>query len=538
MDNSSNVLNDLKFLSSAQKALLRKCNFKEASDVLLIPSGELSKRLKVSLSEAQSIFENVCKEIASTSAQLERVVDVGNDKFTTGDASLDSVFGGGIRTGMVWELSGESASGKTQFALQLSLLVQVRPILGGLSGSACYFTTHCGIPTKRLAQLATEHPLLSPSVCSLSDVHTIAVPTIELMTHTLKTTLLALQSSLSKDPARKPVRLVVIDSVSALFHTTEKPTTLTLVERSKSLSEISRVMHSLAARDNIAFVVINEVTDVFHPSGSYPQEGKLESDVVYRDQARWFNSAHSIPGENLKEASLGLVWANQLNARIMFTRTNRRRYPDEHPPLLKRRRVESEGVIRSSHPSSSADVGADVDQPILIRRLSVIFSSVSMLNSVDFVITKQGLSAVAGEVPQPADTSFVRNPQKGYATALSKASPASPAGSNMLPQGASSSSAAPSGDLKSPNRSQFVRAGTVELPSSRDRVDNSRAEVIPSSFPEESDELEDGGLYWEEFDDLPYDALSDTGFDGLESAGVEGDVEESSVIPPSEEIIL
>ncbi|KAF9653174.1 hypothetical protein BDM02DRAFT_3070359, partial [Thelephora ganbajun] len=53
---------------------------------------------------------------------------------TTGDATLDHALGGGILTGMVWEFVGESASGKTQLAMQLSLLVQLPPELGGLSG--------------------------------------------------------------------------------------------------------------------------------------------------------------------------------------------------------------------------------------------------------------------------------------------------------------------------------------------------------------------------------------------------------------------
>ncbi|THH08544.1 hypothetical protein EW145_g2645 [Phellinidium pouzarii] len=491
MNTSSNAFLGLKSLTPAQKAALKKSNIKEASDLILTPP------------------RSVCKELASATTRFERLRDSGNDKFTTGDVALDEAIGGGIRTGMIWELSGESASGKTQLALQLSLLVQVRANLGGLSGSACYLTTHSKLPTKRLSQLAADHSLLSPSVCSLSDVHTVAVPTIDLLIYTLKTTFPALQRDLSKNPTRKSVRLVVIDSISALFHTSEKPSTLTLVDRSKALSELSRVMHTIAAKDNIAFVVINDVTDVFTEAHLHSQEGDLKADVVYRDQARWFNSAHSIPRENAKEASLGLVWANQLNVRIMLTRTNRRRYLDERLPYLKRRRL-SGGAVNAT--SSSVHAGLDDTQSTLIRRLSVIFSSVSMLNSVDFIITKEGITVLADEMVP--GTTVVQNFQNENTAG-------SATNGIIVPQ--SPKLASPS-NIELLTTQRFVPARVAEIveeSSASLDVKDARAEFIPSSFPGEKNELEDGGLYWEEFDDLPYDVLSDIDFDVLDKANVE-----------------
>ena len=49
----------------------------------------------------------MCKEIASASLRVTRIGDYTDDKFTTGDAVLDELLGGGIRTGMLWELVGE-----------------------------------------------------------------------------------------------------------------------------------------------------------------------------------------------------------------------------------------------------------------------------------------------------------------------------------------------------------------------------------------------------------------------------------------------
>lgn len=49
----------------------------------------------------------VCDELAPKVYQLDDPALPKHEKFTTGDALLDSLFGGGIRTGKVWEVVGE-----------------------------------------------------------------------------------------------------------------------------------------------------------------------------------------------------------------------------------------------------------------------------------------------------------------------------------------------------------------------------------------------------------------------------------------------
>ena len=77
------------------------------ADVILTPPGVIAKRLKSSLNEIQSVIESLCKELAQASLRVGGIEECADDKFTTGDAVLDRVVGGGIRTGMVWELAGE-----------------------------------------------------------------------------------------------------------------------------------------------------------------------------------------------------------------------------------------------------------------------------------------------------------------------------------------------------------------------------------------------------------------------------------------------
>jgi DNA repair protein RAD57 len=52
-------------------------------------------------------MDSVCKERCKPVRLLEHVVQEGNEVFTTGDSQLDNALGGGIRTGMVWEIVGE-----------------------------------------------------------------------------------------------------------------------------------------------------------------------------------------------------------------------------------------------------------------------------------------------------------------------------------------------------------------------------------------------------------------------------------------------
>ncbi|TDL27207.1 hypothetical protein BD410DRAFT_704989, partial [Rickenella mellea] len=158
------------------------------SELVLAFPQDVAKQLRLSLSDTQKIVGDVCNELSPAPRDLEEYMAEKQSKFTTGDAALDTMLGGGIQTGMVWELVGERqvASGKTQLALQLSLLVQVPTNLGGLSGSACYLTSSATLQTKRLNQLISEHPLLSTDVCGLSDIHTNMVSTVPILLHTLE----------------------------------------------------------------------------------------------------------------------------------------------------------------------------------------------------------------------------------------------------------------------------------------------------------------------------------------------------------------
>ena len=81
-----------------------------ALDLLVTSVPELSKRCKLPPFEIKSITELVCKNFAPETHTLEEWVSHHENAqgwLSTGDATLDRVFGGGVRTGMIWEFVGE-----------------------------------------------------------------------------------------------------------------------------------------------------------------------------------------------------------------------------------------------------------------------------------------------------------------------------------------------------------------------------------------------------------------------------------------------
>lgn len=255
---------------------------------------------------------------------------------------------------------------------------------GGLSGAACYLTTNGVLQTSRLAELAKKHPRMTPEICRLDSIHTRATPSVPELIRTLSQGLPDFAQQLSENSSAKPLRLLVLDSMGTLFRSDTQTSSKTLFERSRELIEISSMLHHLASAWHLAVLVINDVNSTFDRSALLKD---VELDQLrYSEQARWFSRGDSISGEGFREASLGLVWANQVGLRIMMTRTGRRRYLDlSRDGDVKRRNRETE--VRDQDRQQLSDRS----EAILIRRLSVIFSSFSPPCSTDFVISCSGI---------------------------------------------------------------------------------------------------------------------------------------------------
>ena len=200
------------------------------------------------------VFRSVSRMLdnssSPSSARSER-------RLSFGDALLDSVFNGGVYTGGVAEICGESASGKTQLCLQLclsSLSLPSTSMTSSLSSSSessiepciIFIATEDPFPSKRLQQLVQFSPIVKSSSSSFNssssgwtnNVLVDHVGEFEQLMHALRHKIPALMAS-------RDVRLVVVDSVAAIFRCYENDR---IKERWQHLRVLGKELHQLSGR--------------------------------------------------------------------------------------------------------------------------------------------------------------------------------------------------------------------------------------------------------------------------------------------------
>jgi DNA repair protein RAD57 len=114
---------------------------------------DIAKRCKTSPLEIKRIIDTVLKAIPLHRLNvLEDIAHDGDEMFSTGDAILDNVLEGGMRTGMVWEVVGERYAviqNTTVMLLNLRLLVgQAKP------SSLCSY--HCSFKPPRRSEVSLD----------------------------------------------------------------------------------------------------------------------------------------------------------------------------------------------------------------------------------------------------------------------------------------------------------------------------------------------------------------------------------------------
>ncbi|KAI9048141.1 hypothetical protein LZ554_007936 [Drepanopeziza brunnea f. sp. 'monogermtubi'] len=350
---------------------------------------------------------------------------------STLDDDLDQALGGGIPTGHITEVVGESGAGKTQFLLTLLLAVQL-PAPHGLSSSVLYISTESALPTTRLSQLLKTHPVLlaADPKPTLDQVISIVTPDLESQDHILR-------FQVPVAVRRHGIRLIILDSVAANYRAEfERPEVgaatgqrreANMAQRSSELVKLGQLLRDLAREQNIAIVVANQVADrIFDrsvgnspilkrstqssplarrsgPGGSLPDSSIPMSSVpagsevgetrfmstmdpmALDHQHRWFTGWGDDPfpshlgAKSLKTPSLGLVWTTQISCRI----------------ALIKKSVYGPGLV--------ADEENDRGEPVLRkwrRWMKVVFaphaapSGPGVKDAVEFQIHGEGIRAV------------------------------------------------------------------------------------------------------------------------------------------------
>ncbi|KAK6942053.1 DNA recombination and repair protein Rad51-like, C-terminal [Dillenia turbinata] len=241
-------------------------------------------------------------------------------KCTLGCPILDRSLAGGIPCKSITEIVAESGSGKTQLCLQLLLTAQLPTPLGGLSASSFYIHTEFPVPLRRLRQLAHSfkssysNVFASSSSSSSSSSSTSSSDPCDFIfvrpVHTadqLFDLLLKLDSLLENPPTELPVKLIVIDSIAALFRSEFENNPGDLKRRSSLFFKIAGKLKSQAERFGLAVVITNQVVDVMTSS-----EGI--NGLKIGNLGNLYSSGRRV------YPSLGPSWAHCVNSRLFLSR--------------------------------------------------------------------------------------------------------------------------------------------------------------------------------------------------------------------------
>ncbi|NWS97339.1 XRCC3 protein, partial [Mionectes macconnelli] len=279
-------------------AALKKAEIKSVKEILNLSGADLQRLMKLSSADIQCLLKTVSRTLRRnsmvTALQLYQDKDhltSQSQKLSLGCSVLDNLLKGGIPLVGITELAGESSAGKTQISLQLCLCVQYPYKYGGLESGAVYICTEDAFPSKRLQQLIGQQHKLRADVPA-EIIQKIKFGNSIFVEHAadLDTFHRCITTRLSLLLARGMVRLVVIDSIAALFRC-EFGVSDSVV-KARYLQTFGAQLHSLSTRFRTPIMCINQV---------------------------WHQDCCLVMGSRVAPA-LGITWANQLLMRLMASR--------------------------------------------------------------------------------------------------------------------------------------------------------------------------------------------------------------------------
>lgn len=204
-------------------------------------------------------------------------------------------------------------------ALQLCLTAQKSIQQGGLEGSAVYIHSEGPFPSSRLEQLTAEYPSSEREEIK-THIHTIRIKDSEDQYRVLAYQLPAFLE-MQRRPGRKRVRVVVVDSISAIYRS-EPTQPGKRYEKMSQICEIGTRLKKMASEHGVAIVAVNQVSDV-PTSNTNSNLDQLESWMDFQLVNNKENN-HMIGlyiQSLLKKPVLGLSWSNAVNTRIRLARS-------------------------------------------------------------------------------------------------------------------------------------------------------------------------------------------------------------------------
>jgi len=211
----------------------------ELKEIAGLGEGTAEKAIKAARDALDMGFET-----ADILAEKRKLVG----RITTGSSELDTLIGGGIETQSITEIYGKMASGKSQWAFQTAVTVQLPIDQGGLEGACLYIDSENSFRPERVIQVAKRFGLDVDN--ALKNIHVARAYNAE---HQM-----ILADKAAEMVKEKNIKLLIVDSLTAQFRA-EFVGRGTLAERQQKLNKHMRTLQKLAEMQNIAVLVTNQV---------------------------------------------------------------------------------------------------------------------------------------------------------------------------------------------------------------------------------------------------------------------------------------
>ena len=282
-EESTGNIDDLPGIGPATAKKLRESGFGTLGSLATVSIGELVAVGNLGEATSRKIIQAARDTLNFGFISADEILERRRNmlKITTGSASLDDLFGGGIETSSVTELYGEYRTGKTQLAHQLCVTAQLPRELGGLRVDGpvkvIYIDTEGTFRPERILNMAKrwEGDLDVKEVLK-NIMHGRAYNSDHQM---------VLSEKVAQDSQTEPIVLVIVDSLIAHFRA-EYVGRGTLATRQQKLNQHLHTLLKMAEVGNMAVILTNQVhsrPDMFFGDPTAPVGGNI---VAHASQTR------------------------------------------------------------------------------------------------------------------------------------------------------------------------------------------------------------------------------------------------------------
>ncbi|CAN0398329.1 unnamed protein product [Lampetra fluviatilis] len=352
------------------QAALKRAHIYTLKEVICLSGPDLERMTKLSSTDVKHLHRAVATALfnrpAVTALQMWRGECSGQGvRLSLGCPVLDAFLRGGFPVPGVSELVGESATGKTQICMQLSLTVQYPREYGGLGAGAVYVCTEDAFPNKRLvqmiqAQAKTREDVPPDVLAKISFGENIYIEHAADVASLYTCITRRLPVLLS----RGVVRLIIVDSIAALFRS--EFSVHEAVARAQQLRKFGAQLHELSNTYSAPVICVNQVSC------------RSVMTQQHNTHPRWkmFFFYKVIP-------ALGITWAHMQLMRIMVSRG----HAEGTAPTGAGTWREAGAPTTCAH-ARNRDV---TQQPDVVRTMELVFAPHLPQSSCRYAVTAHGV---------------------------------------------------------------------------------------------------------------------------------------------------